>query len=80
MVSGRVAVFGLVCEVGKVVLSQEELPVCVLVCGQENKDVKCEDVVGDEGGWRSCAYWKRREVGFVIAGCRRRESVSGFRT
>jgi hypothetical protein len=67
--------FGLVCEVGKVVLSQEEL----IVCGQENKDVKCEDVVGDEGGWRGCAYWKRREVGVVIAGCRGKESASGFR-
>jgi hypothetical protein len=38
-----------------VVLSQEELIVCVLVCRQENEDVKCEDVVGDEGGWRGCA-------------------------
>jgi hypothetical protein len=48
--------FGLVCEVGEVLLYQEELRVCVLVCRQENKDVKCEDIVGDEGGWRGCAY------------------------
>jgi hypothetical protein len=39
-----------------VVLSQEKLIVCGLVCGQENEDVECEDVIGDECGWRGSAY------------------------
>jgi hypothetical protein len=62
-----------------VVLSQEELIVCVLVGGQENKDVECEGAVGDECRWRGCAYLKRREGDVDIAVCRSMESALGFR-